>query len=116
MKAILYIVAIVAICGAAFLSVNHSNKFKALEAKRAETIDTNKTTTADADGKDAEIKKERARLAASNEKKELLQQSVDSLKSAGNALTNDISKLKEDLKVQDEEFAQLKKALDEVNV
>jgi hypothetical protein len=116
MKAILHIVAIVAALGAAFLSFNHSNKFKALEAKRAETIDSIKRTTADADGKDAEIKKEKARLAASNEKKELLEQSVSSLKSTGTALTNDLAKQKDDLKVQDEEFAQLKKALEEVNV
>lgn len=115
MKAILHIVAIVAACGAAFLSFNHSNKFKALEAKRAEVIGNNKQTTAEADGKEAEIKKEKARLAASNEKKELLEQSVSSLKSAGIALTNDLSKLKEDLKVQDEEFAQLNKALEGVN-
>lgn len=116
MKAILYIVAIVAICGAAFLSFNHSNKFKALEAKRAETIDSNKRTTADADGKDAEIKKEKARLAASKEKRDLLEQTVSALKDTGRALTSDVAKLKSDLKVQDEEFAELNKALNEVNV
>lgn len=115
MKAILYIIAIVAACGAAFLSFNHSNKFKALEAKRVEVRESIKVTTADADGKDAEIKKEKALLAASNEKKDLLEQSVSSLKSTGSALSNDLSKLKDDLKAQDEEFAQLNKALVEVN-
>lgn len=115
MKAILHIVAIVAACGAAFLSFSHSNKFKALEAKRAEVVATNKQTTADADAKEADIKKEQARLAASNEKKELLEQSVSSIKSAGIGLTNDLGKLKADLKVQDDEFAQLNKALEEVN-
>lgn len=115
MKAILYIVAIVAICGAAFLSFNHSNKFKALEARRAEVREAIKTTTADADGKDAEIKKEKARLATSKEKKALLEQSVSALKDTGSSLTSDAAKLKSDLKVQDEEFAELNKALVQVN-
>lgn len=115
MKAILYIVAIVAACGAAVLSFTHSGKFKALEAERIETISTNKETTAKADAADTEIKKEKALLAASEEKKELMTQSVSSLKSAGSALTNDIAKLKGDLKGQDEEFAELEKALTEVN-
>jgi hypothetical protein len=115
MKAILYIVAIVAVCGAAVLSYTYSNKFKALEAERVETIANKKETTASAEAADTEIKKERALLAASQEKKDLLEQSVSSLKSAGSALTSDVAKLKEDLKGQDEEFAELQKALDEVN-
>lgn len=114
MKAILHIVAIVAALGAAFLSFNYSNKFKALEAKRAEVADSIKRTTADADGKDADIKKGRAMPIALREKASLLEQSVSSLKSAGIGLTNDLAKLKEDLKAQDDEFAQLKKALEEV--
>lgn len=116
MKAIFYSVAIAAACGAAFLSFNQSNKFKALEADRLATIDTNKQTTASADAADTEIKKERTLLAASVEKKGLLEQSVSSLKSASIALTNDVAKLKDELKGQDGEFAELKKALEEVNV
>lgn len=116
MKAIFYSVAIAAACGAAFLSFNQSNKFKALEADRLATIETNKQTTASADAADTEIKKERTLLATSVEKKELLEQSVSSLKSASIALTNDVAKLKDDLKGQEGEFAELKKALDEVNL
>lgn len=116
MKAILYIVAIVAACGAAVLSFTHSNKFKALEIDRLGTISTNKETTASADAADTEIKKEKALLAASQEKQELLTQSVSSLKSTGSSITTKIAQLKEDLTGQDEEFAQLNKALDEVNV
>jgi archaellum component FlaC len=115
MKAILYIVAIVAVCGAAVLSFTHSNKFKAIEAERVETIDTKKETTASAEAADTEIKKEKALLAASQDKRDLLEQSVSALKSEGTSLTNDVSKLKGDLKGQDEEFAELEKALNEVN-
>lgn len=115
MKPILYSVAILAACGAAYLSFSYSQKFKALEIDRIETIATKKQTILDADVADTEIKKEKALLAASQEKQLLLTQSVSSLKAAGNGLTNDLAKVNEDLKGQDEEFGQLEKALDEVN-
>jgi archaellum component FlaC len=115
MKPILYIVAIVAACGAAFLSFTQSQKFKALEADRIETIATKEQTLLDADVADTEIKKEKALLAASQEKQELLTQSVSSPTSAGSALANDMAKLNDDLKGQEDEFAQLEKALAEVN-
>lgn len=115
MKAILYVVAILVAGGAAFFSFSLSNKFKDLEKDRISTISSNKQTTASADGADADIKKLRAELAASQEKQGTLEQSVSAAKSAGSALTGDLSKLNEDLKVQDEEFAQLQKALEEVN-
>jgi uncharacterized protein YoxC len=115
MKAILYIVAIVAICGAAALSFIHSGKLKAVEKERTETIAANKQTTADAEATDAEIKKEKNLLAKSNESKVTLEQSVSSLKSIATGLNNDASKLKDDLKVQDQEFGELQKTLDDVN-
>ncbi|MGL4398685.1 MAG: hypothetical protein ACRCXD_02345 [Luteolibacter sp.] len=115
MKAILHIVAIVASLGAAFLSFNYSGKFKTFEAKRAEIVESIKKTNADADGKDSDIKKGRAVSAGVKEKAELLEQSVSSLKSTGSSLTNELGKLKEELKSQEEEFAPLKKVLEEVN-
>ncbi len=115
MKAILYVVAILATCGAAFFSYNHSNKFKALEEVRIVTITTNKQVKADAEVAEAKITKERARLAASKERRDLLTQSVSSLKSAGVGLQGDIVKLDADIKSQGEEFAQLQKTLEEVN-
>ena len=115
MKAILYVVAIVVACGAAFFSMKHSGKFEALEKDRAAAISKNTTTTAQADAADKEIKDLNSKLAASTEKQGLLDQSVSSLQSAGKALTSELSKLDADLKVQDEEFAQLNKALEEVN-
>ncbi len=115
MKAILYVVAIVVACGAAFFSMKHSGAFEALEKDRAETISKNTTTTTQADGADKEIKDLRIKLEASKEKQGLLEQSVSSLKSAGSALTSDLSKLDGELKIQGEEFAQLNTALEQVN-
>lgn len=116
MKAIFYVVAILVAAGAGYFSYDHSQKFEALEKDRVTTIATNKQTTADADVADTNIKKEKALLAASVERRELLTQSVASLKASGTGLENDVARLDTDLKAQAEEFAQLQKALDEVNL
>lgn len=115
MKPILYIVAIVAGFGAALFSFNQSQKFKALEKDRIETIAAKKQTEADLAVANTDTKIEKKKLAESQEKQESLTQSVSALTSAGSALSKDLAKLNEDLKVQDEEFAQLEKALTEVN-
>lgn len=115
MKTILYIVAIVTACGAAVFSFIHSGKFTTLEKSRVEAIANNKKVTADSVAADKNIKEAKEQLAAAKEKQELLTQSVSSLKSAGTALSSDLSKLKADEAAQAEEFAQLEKALAEVN-
>jgi hypothetical protein len=116
MKPIAYGVAILAACGAAFFSYSHLQKFETLEAERVQTIQTTNDKNASADVADQGIKEERTKLAASKEKRELLTQSVSSLSSIGVGLANDITRLDGELKNQDEEFAQLKVALDEVNL
>mgnify|MGYP000151942078 CR=1 FL=1 len=115
MKTILYIVAIVTACGAAVFSFSHSRKFDAIQKSRVDAIATNTKVTADSKRADADIAEEKKQLAASKEKQELLGQSVSSLKSTATALTADLSKLKADEDSQKEEFAQLEKALAEVN-
>lgn len=115
MKAIVYVVAIVVACGAAFFSMKHSGKFETLEKDRIQTIATNKETTAKAEAAEKNIKDLKATLASSEEKQGLLEQSVSSLKSAGSALTSDLSKLDSQLELQKGEFAELNKALDRVN-
>ena len=115
MKAILYVVAILAACGAAYFSYDHHSKFQAMEQDRLTSISTNREVTAQAEADETKIKDLKEVRRSTEEKKELLTQSVSSLKSAGNALANDLSRLQEDVKGQDAEFAQLQKALDEVN-
>jgi len=116
MKAIFYSVAIAAACGAAFFSFSQSNKFKALETDRLATIETKDQTIASTAATDTLIGKERTLLATSVEKRGLLEQSVSALKSSGIALNNDVTKLKEELKGQDADFEELKKALEAVNL
>lgn len=115
MKAILYIVAILATGGAAYFSFDHKNKFEALELDRLTTIHTNERVTAQADADDKAIAILEATKKSTEEKKELLTQSVSSLKSQTNSLNNDIARLESEVKVQDEQFANFKKAMDEVN-
>lgn len=115
MKAILYVVAIVASCGAAFFSLTHKNKFVELEKDRVSTIDTEKQVSADDDVAQSNIKDENGKLAASKERRDLLDQSVSSLKSTGSGLGSDIQKLDADLAAQKAEFADLQKTLDELN-
>ncbi len=115
MKAILYVVAIIASLGAAFFSYNHSNKFATLEKVRLETIATNKQVMADADVAEKKIKEEKDKLAASTKSRDDLTQTVSQLRSTGSGLASDLRKLDTEMKSQTEEFAQLEKALEEVN-
>ena len=107
MKAIFHIVAIVAACGAAFFSFSHSNKFKAAEEELQKTLAENTEATSKAEGDEKEIKDLRGNLASTEERRDLLTQSVDSLKSETSSLQNEIKKLDADLKVQEGEFARV---------
>lgn len=115
MKSILYVIAILAIGGAAYFSYDHSQKFAALEKERVATIATNKEVLADTAIAEKGVKEETTKLSASKESRELLTQSVSALKSTGSSLTTDLANLKKDLTVQEEEYAQLQKALVAVN-
>ncbi len=115
MKAILYIVAIAASCGAAFFSMQHKSKFEALEADRIATIATNEDVSSKADVAENNIKEEQGKLAAAKERRDLLTQSVSSLRSAGSGLDSDSKKFDAEIKAQKAEFAQLQKTLDELN-
>lgn len=115
MKAILYVVAILAIGGAAYFSLEHSKKFENLQKERLSTISKNKDVSAHADATEKELKDEKAVLVTSEQKRDELTQSIDTLKSAGATLERDASGLDDTLKGQDEEFAELEKTLKEVN-
>ncbi len=116
MKVILYIVAILVACGAAFFSLSHSGKFKAVETERLSTIDANKTTVAKAEAAEKEIKDFQTKIKAEEDRRELLSQSVSSAKSEGSSLQSDLTKLNGELKIQAGEFEGLNKALEAVNL
>ena len=115
MKAIFYAVSLLVAAGAAYFSYDLSQKFQALEKVRVDTIAENTEKSARADGEEKRIKDFQGQLAQSKERRDLLTQSISSLKSTNISLASDFEKLGDDLKAQDDEFAQLKKTLEEVN-
>jgi len=115
MKAILYVVAILAAGGAAFFTLEHSKKFETLQKDRISTIKMNKDVAANADATEKDLKDEKAVLAKADQKREELTQSITTLKSTGATMERDASELDGTLKSQDEEFAELDKTLKEVN-
>ena len=115
MKAILYVVAILAIGGAAYFTLEHSRKFEELQKDRIKTIADNKKISANADVEEKNLKDERAVLETSKQTRAERTASISALKSTGSTLGRDASELDNTLKEQDEEFAQLEKTLEEVN-
>lgn len=114
MKAIINVVAILVIGGAAFLTLQHHSKFQQQQGERLKTIDTNRTVSASADATETDLKKEVARLNTAENKKTELTQSLDSLKSDGATKERDLAEVENTLKGQDDEFVELNKAMDQV--
>ncbi len=115
MKAVLYIVLIVVSGGAAVFSVMSDKKFDAASESRLEVVAANKKVTEEAAAADKKIKDEKPKLMAIGEKRELLTQSVDAVKSARKSLATDLDKLKTDEEAQNEEFGQHEKSIAEIN-
>ena len=116
MKAIAYVVAILILGGAAYFTLEHSRKFGELEKVRLETIATNKAVSANADAKEADLRKakEKACRRPSRSREELTQ-ALDSLKSTVAAMATTrppISTARS--RAQEAEFAELNKTLEEV--
>lgn len=114
MKAILYVVAILVLGGAAYFTLEHKRKFGELEQTRLTTIADNKAVSANADVKETELKKANEELAAGERKREDLTQALELMKSAGSEMQRALTVLNDTLKVQEEEFAVIEKAREEV--
>lgn len=114
MKAILYVVAILVLGGAAYFTLEHKRKFGELEQFRLTTIADNKAVSANADVKETELKKANEELAAGEQKRADLTQALELMKSAGNEMQRALAVINDTLKAQDEEFAIIEKAREEV--
>jgi predicted nucleic acid-binding Zn-ribbon protein len=115
MKAILYVVSILVVGGAAYFTLEHSRKFEVVQKSRLQNIATNKEVSANADVKEKELKDAKAELETSKTKREEVTQRIGSLKSNGGQLQRDVAELDSTIAAQDEEFAILEKTLKEVN-
>jgi hypothetical protein len=114
MKAIVHVVAIVVLLGAAFFTLQHRSKFIKLEEVRLKTLAENKATSANAEATETELKKSKEGLAAAEQKREELSQSLAALQSTANTRQREASDLDATLKTQEEEFVELNKTRDQV--
>jgi hypothetical protein len=116
MKAILYILAILTTCGAAYFSFDHSEKFKTEQTKRYLAIDTNIKVTANAEGTEQELKEEQAVLKTARDQREETTQSIAALKSNEIGLKRQLGELDGTLEEQNQELAALEKTLEEIKL
>jgi hypothetical protein len=114
MKAIAYVVAILILSGATYFTLEHSRKFGELEKVRLQTIATNKEVSANADAKEADLRKANEELAAAQKTREELTQALVLLKSTAEAVKKEAAELDATLVAQDAEFAELNKTLEQV--
>lgn len=114
MKNIPYIAAILAACGAAFFSFSLSGKFKSVQQARLDTIAEREQTTAKADSLKTKLEDLKAALAAIALKKEEAMQKLDMLQATGASAQRDIDGLEVTLKSQEQDFAELNKAKEEL--
>lgn len=114
MKAIVHVVAILVLLGAAYFTLEHRRKFVELEEVRLKTISDNKRISANAEATETELKKAKEELAAAEQKREELAQGLASLQSTGTTLQREAGELDTTLKSQEEQFAELNKTRDEV--
>lgn len=115
MKAILYVVALLAIGGSAYFTLEHSRKFTDVQKERLELIAKNKEVSANADVKENELKKTEGELEAAQTKRSELNASIDALTSTAKSVQRDIAEVDGTLEAQDQEFAELEKTIQEVN-
>jgi hypothetical protein len=114
MKAIVHAVAIVVLLGAAYFTFDHRKKFTALEEVRLQTIAEDKSVSANAEATETELKKAKEALAAAEQKREEMSQSLAAIKSSATSMQREAGDLDEKLKLQDAEFAEINQAREEV--
>ncbi|MCW1886110.1 hypothetical protein OKA04_15330 [Luteolibacter flavescens] len=107
MKAILYVLAILAIGGAGYFSLNAKTKFEDQRAKKEEKALAKEAKTKEGDAKDVELRDELALLDTATKKETDLSASVENLKAIERKLVADTKKVDGTLAEQKETFAKL---------
>lgn len=114
MKLVANIVLILAAGAAAFFSFNLSNKFKEEQTARIEKKNDEIKTATEADATEKSLKDERAALALATRQRDEIDQAIAALKSAEASLKREITGVDSSLATQQAEFAELEKAIVEV--
>jgi len=115
-KAVLYILAILTIGGAAYYSYDHSLKFKDQQEKRLADVKKNKETTHEAEITEKDLKDEQTALAKVITTREETKLNITTLKATESKSKDDIAKLDAEIARQKEELKELGKALAEIQV
>lgn len=116
MKPILYIVAILTIGGAAFLSYKNDVNFKGEQTLRLDTIDKDVQTTAKAVKTEGQLSDEQVKLRNARDQREEANQSIANLKSEESGMKSDLAELETTLAAQNAEKKALEKTLEEIKL
>lgn len=116
MKVILHVIAILAIGGAAFFSLDLSDKLNSEQKVRLETIQTNKQLTASIDATQKEIDDKTVIRDGTQQDLDLVNAEIESRRSDQQALARQIAQLDGEIEEQAAELAQANEALKEVNL
>jgi len=116
MKVALYVVALLVAAGAAYFSFELSQKLEDQQGLRTVATDTNRTVTANAEATETDLANERTALAAAQQAKAVVEQSIVALKGTQRTQNQELGELEGELEEQQVSFDQAQKALDEVNL
>jgi len=114
MKLVANIVLILAAGAAAFFSLNLSGKFQKEQTLRIEKKNEEIKTATEADATEKNLKTERSALTEATRQRDEVEQAIAALKSAEASLKRDIAGVDGTLATQQAEFAELEKAIVEV--
>ncbi len=115
MKAIFYVLAILASGGAAYFTVAHSAKFEEVQAGRLDSISKNTTVSANADATEKDIRDKETKLKEVQDSEALVDANVKALQATVSVLNSENKALDAQIAAQREEFVVLEETLEEVN-
>ena len=114
MKALFYLLALLAIGGAAYFSNSNKGKLETQQQARIGLIATNKTVSATADKTQKELNTETDNLKAARSEKAEVVANIDKLKSDENSLNRELADIEGTLEEQAQDLADVQKVLDEL--
>ncbi|MFC7336391.1 hypothetical protein ACFQY0_04310 [Haloferula chungangensis] len=114
MKALLYVIALLAIGGAAFFSNSNKEKMAEQQQTRLKLIQDNKTVSATADKTQKELNTESDNLKTAQSEKAEVEQNIDKLKSDETTLQRELADLEGTLEEQAQDLAEVQKVLQEL--
>lgn len=114
MKAIFYVLALLAIAGAAYFSNDNKSKMEEQQKARHGLIEDNKRVSASADKTQKELNTETDNLKTAKQEEAEVRQNIDKLKSDEGTLQRELADLDGTLEEQAARLAEAQAALDEV--